>query len=299
MDENGPRPGLWVPAGHSYSPLVDPADENVQRAMQEEAHPTAPLEAFGISEAEMLRWFDAVAGHYAAKPFPERRTAGSHYCYSNPNFPLADALALLAFMVERRPRRLVEIGAGFSTCAAIDINERCLNGEVEMTFIDPRPQLALELLGPDSPYRDRFLTKPLQDVPLDVFQTLGSGDILFIDSSHVAKTGSDVLDYVFRVLPCLAPGVAVQIHDIFYPFEYPKAWIADQNRSWNEAYLLRAFLHGNAAFRVIYMSDWFYKCRRQMVEARMPLCIEHRGGSLWMETAAKANAPSAPGSSLP
>ena len=277
-------PELWVPAGHYYSPLVNPADEAVQRSMQMEAHPEAPPDVFGIGEDEMLRWFEIIAGQYASQPFPERRSPGSLYYYSNPNFPLADALALLGFMVTRRPKRFIEIGAGYSSCAAIDINESYLNGDVEMTFVEPNPELALELIGPESPYRDCFMRKKLQDVPLDIFQALGCNDILFIDSSHVGKTGSDVLDYLFRVLPCLGPNVLIQIHDIFYPFEYPREWIADQNRSWNEAYLLRAFLHGNSSFRVLYMSDWFYKCRRAMVEARMPLCIAHRGGSIWLET---------------
>jgi hypothetical protein len=278
---------LWVPVGHFYSPLVDYTDESVQCAMQSEEHPTTPPDYFGISEEEMTHWFDVVANQYATHPFPERRTSGSKYYYSNPNFPLADALALLAFMVTRRPKRLIEIGAGFSTCAAIDINERYLNGEVEMTFIEPHPELALELIGQDSPYRDRFLATKLQNVSLDIFQALGSGDILFIDSSHIAKTGSDVLDYIFRILPCLGPNVLVHIHDVFYPFEYPREWIADQNRSWNEAYLLRAFMHGNDSVRVLYFSDWFYKCRRPLVAARMPLCISHRGGSLWIETTAR------------
>lgn len=275
---------LWVPAGHFYSPIVNPADEAVQSSMKAEAYPAESPDVYGISEREMLNWFDVIAERYTTQPFPELRKPGSRYFYSNPNFPLADALALLAFMVTRRPRKFVEIGAGFSSCAAIDINQRYLNEEVEMTFIEPHPELALDLVGSDSPYRDCFLTKKVQDVPLDIFRALGRNDILFIDSSHVGKTGSDVLDYLFRLLPCLGPNVLVQIHDIFYPFEYPKAWIADQNRSWNEAYLLRAFLHGNTSFRVLYLSDWFYKCRRPMVEARMPLCIAHRGGSLWLET---------------
>ncbi len=274
---------LWVPTGHFYSPLVDPTDSAVQRSIDLENHPVAKPESFGISEDEMLRWFNTIAEQYATQPFPERFTPGSRYYYSNPNFPLADALALLAFMVTRRPKRFVEIGAGFSSCAAIDINERYLNGEVEMTFIEPHPELALDLIGPDPRYRDRLLISRLQDVSLEIFQALGKDDILFIDSSHIGKTGSDVLDYMFRVFPCLNPNVMVHIHDIFYPFEYPGAWIVDENRSWNEAYLLRAFLQGNRSFQVLYFSDWFFKCRRPLVQSRMPLCISNRGGSIWLE----------------
>src|SRR5687768_15551308 len=253
----------WVPPGHFYSPIVDPNDTAVQDAMRLEAQPDVAPETFGVSADEMLRWFDLMRRHYETKPFPEQKTPGHFYYYANPNFPLADALALMAVMLEKRPRRFVEIGSGFSTCAAIEISEAYFAGEVQMAMIDPHPEFVLSLIGEESSYRDRIVPKKVQDVPLGVFRELQRGDILFIDSSHVAKTGSDVLDYVFRILPTLAPGVAVHIHDIFYPFEYPKMWIVDQNRSWNEAYLLRAFLQGNSRFRILFFTDWFYKCRRE------------------------------------
>jgi hypothetical protein len=288
--QSGHEAALWVPPGHFYSPLVDPTDGAVQRAVKLEESPTVPLDVFGIDEERLLYWFDIAAEHYAREPFPEHAIDGARYYYCNPNFPLADALALLAFMQKLQPRHFVEIGSGYSSCAAIDINNRYLDGAAEFTFIDPHPELALRLIGPDSPHRNCFLQSKLQDVPTDLFRRLGHNDILFIDSSHVAKTGSDVVDYVFRVLPNLHPGVLIHIHDIFYPFEYPQAWITDENRSWNEAYLVRAYLHGNNSVRVLYMSDWFYKCRRSMVQARMPLCIEHRGGSLWLQTARQATA---------
>ena len=140
----------------------------------------------------------------------------------------------------------------------------------------------MQLIAGRSADQRSILKSRLQDVPLKVFAALGDGDILFLDSSHVAKTASDVVDYTFRILPALRSGVLVHIHDIFYPFEYPRSWIVDENRSWNEAYLVRAFLHANAGFRVLYLSDWVYKCRRDLFETHMPLCVRYRGGSLWM-----------------
>jgi hypothetical protein len=273
---------VLIPRGHYYSPVVDPEDDWVQRAMEKEAEPAENPEEFGIDEAEMLRWFDKIAGHYPSNPFPEHPAPGSLYHYANSNFPLADALALLGFMLDARPRRFIEVGAGYSSCAAIDINEQHLGGETRMTFIEPFPETALKLFGNQPQYRERLLQQRLQDTPLSLFTELEAGDILFIDSSHVGKTGSDVLDYLFRIFPQLNSGVLVHIHDIFYPFEYPREWFTQLDRSWNEAYFLRAFLHGNPAFRVLYLSDWIYKCRRDLLEARMPLCVQHRGGSLWL-----------------
>ena len=172
----------------------------------------------------------------------------------------------------------------YSSCAAIDINEQHLSSALDMTFIEPHPEPALELFGDDLKYRKFVRLQRLQDTPLSLFTDLDAGDVLFIDSSHVGKTGSDVLDYLFRILPRLRPGVLVHLHDIFFPFEYPKVWIADQNRSWNETYFVRAFLCGNSNFRVLYLSDWIYKCRRDLFETHMPLCVPHRGGSLWMQS---------------
>ena len=274
---------LYEP-GHFYSPIVDPEDDYVRRSMEREAHPDTPLSEFGIDEDALLRWFDKIAAHYPAHPFPQHPAPGRFYHYANDAFPLADALALLGFLAEFRPRRYVEVGAGYSSCAAIDINEQFLDGSLRMTFIEPHPETVFALLGDDSRYRACVLRQRLQDTPLSLFTELDAGDVLFIDSSHVAKTGSDVLDYLFRILPRLRPGVLVHLHDIFYPFEYPKLWIADQNRSWNEAYFVRAFLCANPSFRVLYLSDWIYKCRRHLFETRMPLCIQHRGGSLWMQS---------------
>jgi hypothetical protein len=134
----------------------------------------------------------------------------------------------------------------------------------------------------DATFRRGLRAERLQSVETGAFRELGAGDILFIDSSHVLKTGSDVADYLFRVLPALAEGVLVQVHDIFYPFEYPRVWV-EQNRSWNEAYALRAFLAGNRGWRVLFWFDWFYKCRLRRLAQAMPECVERRGGSFWME----------------
>jgi methyltransferase family protein len=274
---------LCFPAGHYYSPIVDPDDPFVRDAYTTEASPTQPPESLGLDAGEMLAWFGKIASHAQSHTFPEQPAEGRRYYYANGNFPLADALALLGFMKERKPRRLVEVGSGFSSCAAVDINEAHLNGGVELTFIEPYPDLVRQLLGEGSPYLACIRPQRLQEVPLEAFESLEPGDILFIDSSHVAKTGSDVLDYMFRVLPALRDGVLVHIHDIFYPFEYPRAWIVDENRSWNEAYLLRAFLEGNRRYRVLFFSDWIYKCNRALAEEAIPLWSANRGGSLWLE----------------
>ena len=120
-----------------------------------------------------------------------------------------------------------------------------------------------------------------EDVDLGVFETLSAGDILFIDSTHVVKTGSDVVYEISTILPRLNPGVLIHIHDIFYPFEYPKHWIIDRSRSWNEIYMVRAFLQGNSDFKII-MFNHYYGNHRLPADAYGHDRFRGAGG-LWLE----------------
>ncbi len=121
---------------------------------------------------------------------------------------------------------------------------------------------------------------PVQHVPLSVFAALEAGDILFVDSTHVVRTGSDVCFELFEVLPCLARGVLVHIHDMFWPFEYSRQWAVEENRSWNELYAVRAFLSYNDAWRIVLFNDYLAKLERGMIEATYPQFLRSTGGAL-------------------
>ena len=116
---------------------------------------------------------------------------------------------------------------------------------------------------------------------LSVFDALSANDILFVDSTHVSKTGSDVNHLFFEILPRLASGVLVHLHDIFFPFEYPQDWVLG-GRSWNEIYMLRAFLQYNNAFRIVFMNTFLEHFHESRFADRMPLCLKNRGGSIWL-----------------
>ena len=109
--------------------------------------------------------------------------------------------------------------------------------------------------------------------------------MLFIDSSHVAKTGSDVNHLCFEVLPRLRAGVRIHFHDIFLPSDYPKPWALDENRSWNEQYVVRALLMHSNAFRVLFGSSYAFAAHaealREALRERDGAC--YGGGSLWIE----------------
>ena len=104
----------------------------------------------------------------------------------------------------------MEIGCGYSTCVIFDTADRFLTPRPEISCFDPYPDVPHALTQPDDPLRQAIQAIPLQEIPNEVFTSLEPGDILFIDSSHIARTGSDVLDYMCRALPLITPGVFVQ-----------------------------------------------------------------------------------------
>jgi hypothetical protein len=268
---------------HFYSPFVDPANPQVARICRQFA--TSELgrgEDLALDEDLILQTLLRIGAHYGKLPFPETRQPGFRYYYQNPMYTYGDAIVLFCMLLDLRPKRLVEVGSGYSSCAAMDTSDRFLDGSVEFTFIEPFPKAFLSMLDRDDRYRESILAVPLQDVPLETFSRLEANDILSIDSSHVVKTGSDVNDIFFRILPALRPGVVIQIHDIFYPFEYPPAWILKEKRSWNEAYLLRAFLQYNDRYRVIAFNDFAARRFGAAIGERMPLCLRNCGGSIWL-----------------
>jgi hypothetical protein len=154
--------------------------------------------------------------------------------------------------------------------------------ETDLIFIAPDPNRLRSLLRPEDAGRARIIEAPVQGVPLDEFQVLGIGDLLFIDSSHVLKTGSDVHRELFEILPAVAPGVLIHFHDIDYPFEYPDLFLFERRYSWNEAYAVRAFLMYNSAFRVEFMTAMFRRMAAQLVQATLPQFDQKPGASLWV-----------------
>jgi hypothetical protein len=126
----------------------------------------------------------------------------------------------------------------------------------------------------------KLLPFRVQDVPLRLFESLRENDVLFIDSSHVSKTGSDVNFLCLEVLPRLAPGVLVHFHDIFLPGEYPKDWVLERGYSWNEQYLVHALLIDSIGFEVVFASC--FAAQRYPHQIRAIFGKPCSGGSLWL-----------------
>jgi predicted O-methyltransferase YrrM len=270
----------WAPVGRYDSPLPD-LDDVRRREAAVFGPPPRTLPGIELRETEQLALLEELAAFYPEQPFPEVKTPGRRYWFENPNYSYADALFLYAMLRHARPRRLVEIGSGFSSAATLDVNELFLNGALACTFVEQNPSLLESLLTDADRSKVTILPQRLQDVDTEVFAALEKDDVLFVDSSHVLKLDSDVNHILFRILPALAPGVLVHFHDVFFPFEYPRAW-AYEGRAWNEDYALRAFLQYNAAFEIVLYTTFLETFHPAFFEERMPLCTRNPGGSLWI-----------------
>lgn len=278
----------FVPPGHYYSPVVDidsvKPKENVVFGGGGDA--PAGIDMREASQYDLLKIF---CDMYTEMPFPEEASKGMRYYLNNDYYAYSDGICLYAMLRHLRPGKLIEIGSGYSSAASLDINDLFLNGDMKFTFIEPYPERLNALLsgGDKSSGHVEVIERFVQDVPLSTFEALEQNDILFIDSTHVSKTGSDVNYLFFDVLPSLKSGVYVHVHDIFYPFEYPASWVYE-GRSWNEVYILRAFLQYNSAYEVVYFNSYIEQIYRGLIGSRMPLCLKRPDspitipGSIWM-----------------
>ena len=272
---------LAYPAGHFYSPVVDTSDPHAAAAVASRA--ASPLPAgIHIDLERMKAVMRELSDQQRRFPFPRQKQPEYHYYFDNPFFGCHDASIWFSMLLHYKPRRVIEVGCGYSTCLLLDVNDRFFAGNLELTLIDPALDSHSDLFGELRGANVHRMSSPLQDVSLALFETLEANDVLFIDSSHVCKTGSDVNYYFFEILPKLKPGVLVHVHDVLYPFEYPQDWVLREKRSWNEAYLLRAFLQYNSAFEILYWANLAYHRLGDLLAQTMPLCLENEGGSIWM-----------------
>lgn len=271
------------PNGHFYSPVVNPAELDPAFIWPQPPRPILGIDFNDASHQHILsEVFTSFMPEYDYPEYLEETPELCDFYTQNSQFSWLDSRTLFVLLRHWRPKRMIEVGSGFSTLLAADVKRRFLDGQMQLSCIEPypRPFLHQKQLG-----IDRLIEKKVQEVPFEVFQELQAGDILFIDSSHVAKTGSDVNFLYLEVLPRLAPGVIVHIHDIFLPMDYLYDWVMIDNRSWNEQYLLRALLMFSSAFRVIFGCTYAFSKFPGLVQKALAHKKRHAfgGGSFWME----------------
>ena len=276
---------LRVKNGHYYSPVpsIKELERDAPRIFDRSLRSLAGVELNQVDQLALLTKF---ATFYKEQPFSETPRDEVRYFFDNYWYGRADALFLYSIIRLFRPSRIVEIGSGFSSAVMLDTNERFMDRSMRLTFIEPDSARLRKLLREKDYNQVTIIEQRIQDVDSGMVDQLAANDILFVDSSHVSKAGSDLNHIVFELLPRLAPGVLVHFHDVPYPFEYPQEWFA-LGVSWNEAYILRAFLQYNTQFPIRFWNDFMMKFHAEAIQELMPLCADPPafgvGGSLWLQ----------------
>ena len=272
--------GSKTPAGHFYSPVVDPETVRDYVAMNR-ARGLDGLQGIDFALDGMLAFWEANRDFIAATPFTQEPDGEHRYCTSGGPYPSGDAVVLRSMMHHFRPKRIVEIGSGYSTACMLDTADELGMDGLSITCIEPYPDRLFSILRDNDRDRIAFHQTGVQQIPLDAFRALERNDILFIDSSHVLKTGSDVHYELFYILPSLAPGVLVHFHDCRFPLEYSDRQIFVKNYSWNEVYAVRALLMYSTRFHVLFHASLFaekYPAQRKV----LPAFDQNPGSALWV-----------------
>lgn len=280
LSEQVARSGAF-PLGHYYSPV--PSKEEIAFSFREQELDTIE-KLVGIDlntnfQKELLGDFSKF---YSDIPFKDNKSKDLRFYYNQVWFGHSDAIFLSCFLRKFKPRRIIEVGSGYSTAVILDTLDLFLDEDVRITCIEPEPDRLFSVLKEEDRNRVNIIKSKIQDVDLGIFSSLQEGDLLFIDSSHVVKFGSDLQRIFFDIIPNLPQGVFVHFHDVFYPFEYPKSWLED-GRYWNEDYFLRAFLSFNSSWEISFFNHYANLAFKDFISKNMPICQKNTGGSIYIK----------------
>jgi predicted O-methyltransferase YrrM len=274
---------LCWPLDHYYSPVPD------NRALAREparsrVWPPDPAPTPGIDWRDQQQ-VSLVHDEFAKQSelsFPDGPT-GDHRDYhaQSEMFSRLDASMLAAMLRRFRPRRMIEVGCGWSSLVTARVNREYLDGSLQFTCIEPYPP---GFLSDGIEGISELIVSPVEQLPLEVFQQLGEGDVLFIDTSHTVKTGGDVTWIFHEIIPRLRVGVVVHVHDVFLPEEYPESWVME-GRGWNESYLVRSFLSYNSSFAINWGTRYMVLNHLDAVRRafRLDATDSLAGASLWFQ----------------
>jgi predicted O-methyltransferase YrrM len=267
---NWERHGFHVTPVHFYEPIPD--TQSLPETVWSQPSELVGIDMNESMQLDLLRnhfpYFRAEYEDFPAEPPPGQRRP----------FRGVDALVAYCMVRHFQPRSIFEVGSGFSSLVVGHAAAK--NKSSALTCIDPFPG---ELLRKGNiPALRSLIEKKIQDIDLEFFSQLESGDILFIDSSHTVKIGGDVNYLFLEVLPRLKAGVIVHVHDIFFPFEYRRDWMREELRFWTEQYLLQAFLTFNPEFEVLLANYYLSRYHKEQLRAAFPNLRRWIGGSFWM-----------------
>jgi hypothetical protein len=274
--------GVFPLRDHYYEPLIRP--EALKHALSVERN----LPGIDWNVAEQLELLRSLRYGEELESLSSVQSNPDAFRINNESFISGDFEYWYSIIRHRKPRRIIEVGSGNSTLLAkqaIQKNQE-LDPEYscEHTCIEPYEWPVLERLGIN------VVRTRVEEVDPKLFQTLQSGDILFIDSSHMIRPQGDVLFEILEILPQLAEGVLVHVHDIFSPRDYLERWVCQEMRFWNEQYLLEAFLTCNREWKIVGALNFLCHHHYDALKASCPfLTSDREPGSFYLEKRSKTH----------
>ncbi len=274
--------GLHVTPNHYYEPIPDTS--TLSNKLWQKCSELIGIDINEQAQINLLSEFDLKYKEEFNR-FPENKTTCPYqYFINNGYFGEIDGEILYCMIRHFKPKKIIEIGSGYSTymsAQAIIKNKTDCGHETELVSIEPYPN---KVIKSGFPGLSHLISRKLQDVSLSDFTSLEENDILFIDSSHVLKIDNDVQYEYLDILPRLKKGVIIQIHDIFLPEEYPREWVFNLYRFWNEQYLLQAFLAFNESFKVLWAGNYMCLNNTDQVESTFNSYKKNKTkpGSFWI-----------------
>jgi predicted O-methyltransferase YrrM len=261
----GTRLGVHILPVHYYTPVSDIIQLEASREVWARR---SELPGIHVDLDEQVKNLRAIC-----LPYQAEYAGNATYKYAvehafGPGYGYIEAEALHGVIRHFKPRQVIEIGSGVSTWCmlhALNLNRAETGADFAVTCVEPYPSERLKTLE-GIKLIDRFV----QRVPFDDgFSSLGKDDVLFIDSSHAVKPGSDVNYLLLEILPRLAPGVIVHVHDIYLPYDYPRH-VLSTFFHWMETSLLRAFLTHNPKVEIIFCESMLHYDRPDALKEVFP-----------------------------
>ena len=270
--------GVFPIVDHYYEPLI-----NAKKYLVSPCEQKRNLPGIDFNEEMQLELLKKFNYQIELDALPRNSNTKDRFYFNNGYFESCDAEFYFSIIRLKKPKKIIEIGSGFSTLMAIEAiklnKKQDTEYNCEIVCIEPFENNWLDQL------EVKIIRTPVEKLNISLFESLNSGDILFIDSSHVIRPQGDVLREFLEIIPSLQKGVMIHIHDIFTPHDYPTGWMFE-NRLWNEQYLLEAFISNNSQFRIIGALNYLAMYHKEEVKNAFPI---FRGeawrypGSFWLE----------------
>jgi len=242
--ETGQLLGFDLLPRHFYSEIPD------IRSLKKNKKWLSPYTMVGVAGADIAEQFGFVKDCCAEffEVLKEKRAHASALALTgHDGYGIAESDFLQAFILKKKPRKVIQIGCGLSTAIMLDAGKK--NGAgLSLTCIDPFPDDYLKDLEKDG--RITLVSGKAEEVPINLYLDLQAGDLLFVDSTHTLRPGGEVPRIILEILPRLPRGVFIHFHDIYFPYDYSRGVLEDDLFFQHESILLHAFLANNSQYSV-------------------------------------------------